>query len=120
MEAIKAKADEIKRIEVEIGDANTEMHTEAFSGRWLVEDYWPTEADMEEGDFSGGSVRWAVALTRHGRLATYCDTPQGSFGSLSVTSDIEDMAADENYPVGLVAAVRAELTGEDVVIERDI
>ena len=106
-------------LEVMCGDDD---HTERFTGRWLVEpDADLTRAnatDYDTGNWDAG-VYYGVALTRRGQFAAYAAHCNSGNGTLSVYPTWQALE-DAGFPPSIIAGARAALTGEDLVIERDI
>jgi hypothetical protein len=111
----------MESIEVQTGE--NYAVTQRFIGRWLVQpDTDETRADGTDiGDgfvFDAGAY-WGIALTKRGRIAVYVGHCNEGFPGMLSDYDTLDEAA-ERLPPSIVARARAELTGEAIVIERDI
>ncbi|MGO8724282.1 MAG: hypothetical protein ACLQRM_16355 [Acidimicrobiales bacterium] len=107
----------MERIEVENGE-----YVEAFTGRWLVE---PDAVETRASELDYATTRWdagaywGVALTKRGRIAVTIGHCNGGWPSRLAVYDNLDAAA-QDVPASIIAYATAELTGTDLVIERDI
>jgi hypothetical protein len=119
--------DGFERIVVECEDMGTgRRYLEAFMGRWLVEPVpaltQAIDSDITEFDW-GRDAYFGVALTRKGRIAVYyanCQDGKGGTQSGLVVFDTLDDLEPHDCPASIVAEAHSALTGEPMIIERDI
>jgi hypothetical protein len=118
MQAITEAGKDMKRIEVDVEDRNGDVHTVAFTGRWLVS----SDSDHGQTDEAGhdAGTRWGIALTGRGRYAVYSVGGRGTGNGHLADYDDLDAAWLDGVPRDITAFALGELTGEVPVVELDI